>query len=79
MWARVKGFAGATDRETAALYRGAMRIWSALAVLALLAVVLGGCQLNNDNKNCMGEPGEAGGGVSVCTKPPPTQFNKLGQ
>jgi hypothetical protein len=26
----------------------------------------------------VGEPGEAGGGVSVCTQPPPSQFNQLG-
>jgi len=52
---------------------------SLLAALALLAVVLAGCKLSNDNNNCVGEPGEAGGGVSVCTKPPPTQFNQMGQ
>jgi len=52
---------------------------SSLTALTLLAVVLAGCQLNNDNKNCVGEPGEAGGGVSVCTRPPPTQFNQMGQ
>jgi hypothetical protein len=61
------------------IYRGAMRRTSLLAALALLAVVLAGCKLSNDNNNCVGEPGEAGGGVSVCTKPPPSQFNKMGQ
>ena len=49
----------------------------ALTLGAILA--LSGCQLRNDTSNCAGEPGEAGGGVSVCTRPPPTQFNQMGQ
>jgi hypothetical protein len=60
-----------------------MRRSSSLAPSALLALLLvlllGGCRLSSDSKNCAGEPGEAGGGVSVCTKPPPTQFNQMGQ
>jgi hypothetical protein len=69
----------ATDGEAVPFYRGAMRMSSSLAVLALLVVFLPGCQLRNDSNNCVGEPGEAGGGVSVCTEPPPTQFDQLGK
>ena len=54
-----------------------MRISPYVGVLALL-LVLTACSLSNENKNCVGEPGEAGGGVSVCTKPPPAQFSQLG-
>ncbi len=53
---------------------------AALVVLVLaLTVALSGCQLRNDSSNCAGEPGEAGGGVSVCTRPPPTQFDQMGK
>jgi hypothetical protein len=55
-----------------------MRLPASLALVALLLALVAGCQLKNDNKNCVGEPGEAGGGVSVCTQPPPSQFNQLG-
>ena len=49
-------------------------------VLGVLILVLTGCQLHSDNKKCVSEPGgAAGGGVSVCTKPAPTQFSQLGQ
>jgi hypothetical protein len=51
-----------------------------LAVLMLLALALGGCRLHpSKSDTCVGEPGEAGGGVSTCTRPPPTQFGQLGQ
>jgi hypothetical protein len=60
-----------------------MRRSSSLAapavLVVLLTLLLAGCRLTSDSKNCAGEPGEAGGGVSVCTKPPPNQFNQMGQ
>jgi len=57
-----------------------MRRLSSLGVLAVLILVLTGCQLHSDNKKCVADPGgAAGGGVSVCTKPAPTQFSQLGQ
>lgn len=69
----------ATDAEAGPFYRGAMRLSSSLALLVLVVVLLPGCQLKSDSNNCVGEPGEAGGGVSVCTEPPPTQFDQLGK
>jgi len=60
-------------------YRGVMRRSWSLAALALLILVLTGCQLHDTNKSCANEPGVAGGGTSVCTKPPPSQFNQMGQ
>ena len=48
-----------------------------LAALGMLLAVLTGCSLSKDTKGCATEPGEAGGGVSVCTRPPPTQFDPM--
>jgi hypothetical protein len=45
------------------------------AVLAVL--VLGGCDLGKDD-SCTTEPGLANGGETVCVKPPPAQFSKMG-
>jgi hypothetical protein len=60
-------------------YRGAMRAGWHVAVLVLLVVLLGGCQLKKSSSNCVNDPGVVTGGTSVCTKPPPTNFNQLGQ
>jgi hypothetical protein len=48
-------------------------------VVGVLGVVLGGCQLKKSSNDCASDPGLTTGGTSVCTKPPPTQFNQLGQ
>jgi len=54
------------------------RAWVTGALLVLL--LAGGCSLKKDNSSCTADPGlTAGGGSKVCTRPPPTQFNKLGQ
>jgi len=50
-----------------------------LAALLLLVVLLAGCQLKKSSSDCTSDPGLVGGGTSVCTKPPPTQFKQLGQ
>ena len=50
---------------------------ASLAALGMLLAVLTGCQLSKDTKDCASEPGEAGGGVSVCTRPAPTEFDPM--
>jgi len=50
-----------------------------LVLVALAAVLLSGCSLKKDDSSCTGDPTGAGGGNLVCTKPPPTQFDKLNQ
>jgi hypothetical protein len=52
---------------------------SSPALLALLVVVLAGCQLHKDSNDCVTDPGMVTGGTSVCTQPPPPQFSQLGQ
>ena len=52
---------------------------SQLAALLLVVVLLAGCQLKKSSSDCTSDPGLTTGGTSVCTKPPPTQFNQLGQ
>jgi hypothetical protein len=51
----------------------------ALALVALTAVLLGGCSLKKDNSNCTGDPTGAGGGNQGCPQPPPTHIDKLNQ
>jgi hypothetical protein len=51
---------------------------SSVAVLWLLAVLLTGCQLDKKSNDCVSQPGLTTGGTSVCSKPPPSDFNQLG-
>ena len=46
--------------------------------LLLAALLIGGCDLKKDD-DCVTDPGMTQGGSSICTKPPPPQFSKLGQ
>ena len=48
-------------------------------LVVLMGVVLCGCALKKSNSNCSTDPGLTTGGTSVCTKPPPSNFNQLGQ
>ena len=50
-----------------------------LAALGMLLAVLTGCQLSKDTTDCASEPGEAGGGVSGGTRPPPTEVDPMGK
>lgn len=50
----------------------------ALTVLAA-ALTLGGCDLKSKHSDCTTDPGLTTGGATVCTQPPPSQFNQLGQ
>ena len=52
---------------------------SSLAVLALALVVLGGCQLKKDRGDCVSDPGMTTDGSTLCSQPPPSQFDELGQ
>ena len=52
----------------------------ALVLALLAAVLLGGCSLKKNDSGCAADPAGVGGsGTVVCTRPPPTQFNQLGQ
>jgi hypothetical protein len=51
-----------------------------IAVTALTATLaLGGCDFKSKGNDCTTDPGLTTGGTSVCTQPPPSQFNQLGQ
>ena len=52
---------------------------SLFAVLLLVAAVTA-CSLKKaDSGDCVADPSGAGGGTQICTKPPPTPFDQLGQ
>lgn len=50
-----------------------------VAMLALVLVVLSGCQLKKGGNDCVSDPGMTTGGATICSKPPPPQFSQLGQ
>ena len=52
------------------------RSWPVAALLLL--VLLTGCQLEKKSNDCVNQPGLTTGGTSACSKPPPTDFNQLG-
>jgi hypothetical protein len=53
---------------------------TAALVALLLAAFAGGCDLGKDNSDsCATQPGLTTGGQTVCTQPPPTQFDPMGK